>query len=57
MRISTCRKNAERNGSRFIIVVPSENDKELELTDKDNGMIQFVNENAMIGVLGHSVNG
>ncbi|MET4878223.1 ATP phosphoribosyltransferase regulatory subunit [Morganella morganii] len=56
MRISTCRKNAERNGSRFIIVVPSEDDKALELTDKDNGMIQFVNENAMIGVLGHSVN-
>lgn len=56
MRINACRKNAERNGSRFIIVVPPEHGDELELTDKNNGLIQNMNENAMIGVLGHSVN-
>ncbi len=56
MQIKTCKKNAIRQGCRFILVVPEKTSEQIELFDKEIDQYREGNMNAMIGILSHSLN-
>ncbi|MGF6192306.1 histidyl-tRNA synthetase [Serratia sp. 509] len=56
MQIKTCKKNALRQGCRFILVVPEETGEQIELFDKEVDQYRQGNMNTMIGILSHSLN-
>ncbi|WON77184.1 ATP phosphoribosyltransferase regulatory subunit [Serratia sp. UGAL515B_01] len=56
MQIKTCKKNAIRQGCRFILTVPAETREQIEIFDKEAGLYRQGNMNTMIGILSHSLN-
>jgi histidyl-tRNA synthetase len=57
MRISASKRNAERQGGRFIIIVPQEDPEvQMEIYDRDRELKQVGNVNTMIGILSRSLN-
>ncbi len=57
MRMSTSKRNAERQGGRFIIIVPQDDPVlQMEIYDKNRQKTQVGNINTMIGILSQSLN-
>lgn len=57
MRISASKRNAERQGGRFIIIVPQDDPAvQMEIYDKTRQKTQVGNINTMIGILSQSLN-
>ncbi|MGV3344489.1 ATP phosphoribosyltransferase regulatory subunit [Enterobacteriaceae bacterium LUAb1] len=56
-RITVCKRNATRQGGRFVVIVPPPPSEQcVELTDKESGQKREVELNTLINLLGHSLN-
>lgn len=56
MQIKTCKKNAIRQGCRFILTVPAAASEQIEIFDKEAEQCREGNMNTLIGILSHSLN-
>lgn len=56
MRISTCMRNANRLGARFIVIVTPWQMDRVEIIDKENDLRQEVSFNTMLTILSNSIN-
>ncbi|MEB6334494.1 ATP phosphoribosyltransferase regulatory subunit [Serratia rhizosphaerae] len=54
--INVCKRNASRQGCRFILVVPPKSHEQIEIFDKEIDRHWEGNINAAIGILSHSLN-